>query len=85
MEAVTSSTGTYLFSQSFILASANEIFFPRNIIELLRVFLCWLKLLLKLDGGQFLKTNHIPASGHHFFEFFRDSFFRGLLGDQQKN
>ena len=48
----------------------TRFFFPRNIIESLRVFLCWLKLLLKLDGGQFLKANHIPASGHHFFLIF---------------
>ena len=44
----------------------------RNRNVLFRVFFCQWKLLLKFRGSQFLKTNHIPASGHQIFGFFRE-------------
>ena len=74
VEAVSSSTGTYLLSQSFILASGNEFFLStRKTVVLLRVFLSSWKLLLKLYGSQFFKKSHISASGYQSFDFFRDS------------
>ena len=37
-------------------------------------FFCNWKLLLKFGGSPFLQRNHIPASGHQFFQFFQRFF-----------
>ena len=63
--------------------SGSSFSFNQNILEtflsvlsvvLFRVFCCKWKLLLKSGGSPFLKTNHVPASGHQFFKFFRRFF-----------
>ena len=72
VEAVSSSTATYLsVNHSFWLVETSFLSTGDSIV-LFQVFLCQWKLLLKLGRSQFLKTNHIPASGHQCFEFFRD-------------
>ena len=69
----------HFLRQQSTATSGSSLSFNQNIFEtflsvlsivLFRVFFCKWKLLLKLRVSPFLKTNHIPASGHHFFQFF---------------
>ena len=60
------------FSQSFIPASGNEFFYLLETVFFYSKHFSANGILLKFEGSQILKTNHIPASGHHFFsDFFR--------------
>ena len=68
MTAVFSSTGTYFsFNHPFWLVETRFLS-AGNSIVLFRFFFNQQKLLLKSDRSQFLQTNHIPVSGHQFFE-----------------
>ena len=58
-----------------ISASVNEFFVCWKQYQFIPNFFCQWKLLLKLGESQFLKTDHIPATGHHFFFIFSDIFY----------
>ena len=74
MEAAYSSTGTYFSANSSFWLMETSFLSSGNSIVLFRVFFCWLKLLLKLEGSKFLKKNHITASEHQFLKFFQRFF-----------
>ena len=59
------------FSQSFIAASENEFFVYWKQNFLIPSFFLLMENITEIGESQILKTNHIPASGHHFFYFFK--------------
>ena len=61
MEPAFWSTEIVSFNESFIVASGNGFCLIKNLLLLLRAFLSWRAPFLKLNVGQFLGKNIIPA------------------------
>ena len=70
------STGTYFSANLSFRLVRTRFLFTGNSIFLFHVFFCYWKKLLKFEGSQILKTNHIPASGQQFFSIFSRHFLK---------
>ena len=58
-----------IFQRILHSGSGNGFWLITNLLLLFRAFFCWWTPSLKLNVGQFLKKNNIPARWTHFLEF----------------